>query len=225
MEEKEKQRAILKPIEIDKHKSKKHNVDEKINSVLEFWFGKGQTTTEIADQKTVLWWSKDQRIDQEITDRFLIVSKAAASGELKSWADSPHGLLALIICTDQFPRNIYRNTSQAFAQDLLALKYAKKCVDSDAAAQLKPIERAFAYLPFEHSEDIAEQQRSVALYLALAKSAAPDEAKLFNGFSDFARKHHEIIQRFGRFPHRNQILGRHSSDEEQAFLEQPGSSF
>ncbi len=200
-----------------------------INGVLEFWFGNGRTATEVAAEKTPLWWSKNQQIDREITARFAATSAAAANHNpaLASWADTPRGLLALIICTDQFPRNIHRDTPQAFAQDPVALEYAKQCVAGGAAAQLNPIQRVFAYLPFEHSEDLAEQQRSVSLYESLAESAASnaEEAKLFNGYLEFARKHHEIIQRFGHFPHRNRILGRPSSDEERAFLEQPGSSF
>ena len=230
-----KKRVNSKPIEIYKNKAKKNNAvkeissekinGEKINGVLEFWFGNGKTATEIAEQKTALWWSKNQRIDREITDRFGALSEVAASGKLNFWTESPRGLLALIICTDQFPRNMYRNTPQAFAQDPVALGYAKQCVSSGAVAQLKPIERVFAYLPYEHSEDLTEQQKSVTLYQTLAKSVAPNETKLFNGFLDFARKHHETIKRFGRFPHRNRILGRPSSNEELVFLEQPESSF
>lgn len=201
------------------------NALEEIHDVLEFWFGRGQTATEVADEKAALWWSKNHRIDREITDRFAATSEAAANGELAPWAESPRGLLALIICTDQFPRNMHRDTRQSFSRDPAALGFAKQCVVGGTAQQLRPIERVFAYLPFEHSEALAEQQRSIALYRELAESAAPDETELFNGYLEFARKHYEIIERFGRFPHRNRILGRRATDEELAFLEQPDSSF
>ena len=203
----------------------RNNAPAEIDRVLAFWFGHGQTTMEVADEKTGLWWSKNERVDREIVDHFAATSEAAASGELTRWGESPRGLLALIICTDQFPRNMYRDTPQAFACDSAALAYAKQCVDGGAAAQLRPIERMFAYLPFEHSEVLAEQQRSIALYEELAQSVRADQAELFNGYLDYARQHYDIIERFGRFPHRNKILGRESSDEELAFLEQPGSSF
>ena len=203
---------------------------EQIESVLEFWFGRGQTATaqtanQVAEQKTPLWWHKNADTDQEIIDRFAATTEAVASGQLDHWADSSRGLLALIICTDQFPRNMHRDSPKAFACDPLALGFARQCVDGQAEQHLAPIERVFTYLPFEHSEELAEQQRSVALYQALVQSVGPDETELFNGYLDFAHKHHQIIARFGRFPHRNRVLRRRSTDEELAFLEQPGSSF
>lgn len=196
-----------------------------IESVLEFWFGRGSTATEIADQKTPLWWSKNDRIDRQIAERFTATTEAAAAGQLDRWRETPRGLLALIISTDQFPRNIHRGTPRAFSCDPIALRLAAACADSGADRRLAPIQRVFAYLPFEHSEQLADQRRSVALYQFLAENAAAAERELFDGYLDYARRHHDIIERFGRFPHRNAILGRQSSDEERAFLEQPGSSF
>ncbi len=196
-----------------------------IKIILEFWFGRGRTATEVAEEKASLWWSKNESIDKEITRRFAATTEAAAGGQLSHWAQSPRGLLALIICTDQFPRNIHRDSPKAFSCDPAALGFAKECVDGGAARQLRPLERLFAYLPFEHSEALAEQRRAVALYQTLAKNAAADEAELFDGYLQFAHKHQEIIERFGRFPHRNPILGRPSTDEEHAFLKQPASSF
>ena len=198
---------------------------ESIDAVLTFWFGDGQTATQIAAEKTALWWSKDPNTDRQIADRFGATSEAAATGQLADWAKTPRGLLALIICTDQFPRNIHRDTPRAFAYDPTALAFAKTCIDSGAAQQLNPIERTFAYLPFEHSEDLTDQQRSISLYQTLATAAPAAEAELFTGSLDFARRHHEIIQQFGRFPHRNSILGRPSTTAELAFLSTPSSSF
>ena len=160
-----------------------------------------------------------------ITRRFTATTEAAADSQLDEWAKTPRDLLALIISTDQFPRNMYRNTSAAFSCDSLALALAQTAVDSGATQRLGPIQRVFAYLPFEHSEELTQQQRSVALYQALAASVDAAETDLFNNYCEFARKHHEIIQRFNRFAHRNKILGRVSSDEEVAFLAEPGSSF
>ena len=203
----------------------RNNAPAEIDRVLAFWFGHGQTAIEVANEKTELWWSKNERVDREIVDQFAATSEAAANGELARWSESPRGLLALIICTDQFPRNMYRDTPRAFACDSVALAYAKQCVDDGVATQLRPIERVFAYLPFEHSEELAEQERSIALYHELTQSVCADEVKLFNGYLDYAQQHYDIIKRFGRYPHRNKILGRESSDEELAFLKQPGSSF
>ncbi len=202
---------------------KSQNMIEPIEGILEFWFGRGQTALAVADEKTALWWSKSDPVDREITERFAATTAAVADGQLDHWAESPRGLLALILCTDQFPRNMYRDTPAAFAFDRQALSLAKRCVA--CAPQLAPIERVFAYLPFEHSEELAEQQRAVALYRALADEVGAAEAELFEGYCEFADRHYQIIERFGRFPHRNRILGRRSTDEERAFLEQPGSSF
>lgn len=196
-----------------------------IEDVLEFWFGRGRTAREVVDEKGTLWWSKNDSLDQAITLRFAATSAAVASGELTRWAESPRGLLASIICTDQFPRNMHRDAPQAFSCDPIALDLAKRCVDGGAARRLRPILRVFAYLPFEHSEELDEQVRAVALYRELAASVDQDETELFNHHLDFARRHHDIIERFGRFPHRNRVLGRPSTDEERAFLEQPDSSF
>lgn len=197
----------------------------KIEDILQFWFGAGDNAGAVAAEKSALWWSKNEQVDREIATRFGATSAAASNAELDYWGDTPAGLLALIICTDQFPRNIHRDTPQAFASDEVALRFARQCVDSGMAEQLKPIERVFVYLPFEHSEALVEQQRSIALYQALVQNVNADEAEIFNNFLEFARKHYDIIERFNRFPHRNQILGRHSTTEELTFLKQPDSSF
>jgi len=196
---------------------------ETLDSVLEFWFGRGATAAEVAAEKTPLWWSKNADADREITARFAatVSAIAADAAAFADWRGAPRGQLALIICTDQFPRNMHRDSPAAFAHDPLALRFAKQC-DS---ARLRPIERVFAYLPFEHSEAPEEQERSVALYQELAAGAAPSEQELFDNYLDFARKHYDIVMRFGRFPHRNKALGRESTAEETAFLREPGSSF
>jgi len=198
---------------------------EQIEDILEYWFGMGKTATAVANEKKTLWWSKNDDIDMEIINRFAATTEAAVNDELDDWEDSSRGLLALIICTDQFSRNMYRDTPRAFSGDPVALGYARQCVVSRADQQLKPIERVFAYLPFEHSEERAEQQRSLDLFQALAASVGADETALFEGYYQYAIRHYEIVDRFGRFPHRNQMLQRQSTDDELNFLEQPGSSF
>lgn len=204
------------------------NPAESATTVLEFWFGPSGgdgDAAAIAADKSAMWWSKDARIDAEITARFAATVDAAAAGRLEAWGDAPRSQLARIICADQFPRNIHRDSPAAFACDRLALRWAKSCVDSGDDKRLAPIQRVFAYLPFEHSEALADQRSSLALYQALADAAPAGMRELFAAYLDFARRHHDIIARFGRFPHRNAILGRQSSAEELAFLQEPGASF
>jgi uncharacterized protein (DUF924 family) len=138
---------------------------------------------------------------------------------LSGWASTPYAALALIIVLDQFPRNMFRGEARAFESDALALAVARKAVDHGFDSLYRPVERPFAYLPFEHSEDLAVQRRSLALFGSMAH--IPESATSI----DYARRHYEIIVRFGRFPHRNQVLGRASTLEELEFLKQPGSGF
>lgn len=133
---------------------------------------------------------------------------------LAHWQATPLASLALVIVLDQFPRNMFRGTPQAFASDPLALAAARTSIDRGFDRSFSKVERTFAYLPFQHAEDLASQRRSLALFQAL------DPAQL-----EYARRHYEIVARFGRFPHRNAVLGRESTSEETEFLKQPGSSF
>ena len=150
--------------------------------------------------------------------RFGDAIDAALAGTLPAaWAAAP---LAELLLLDQFTRNVFRGTPRAFAGDARALALAQALVDSGAHLALHPLERAFAYLPFEHAEDRAAQERGVALFAALATGDP-----YFDDTLDYARRHRDIVQRFGRFPHRNAIIGRPSTPDETAFLQQPGSSF
>lgn len=146
-----------------------------------------------------------------------VIEAALASALPAAWQPAP---LAELLLLDQFTRNVFRGTPRAFAGDARALVLARQLVDSGAHLALHPLERAFAYLPFEHAEDLAMQDRSVALFEALATGDP-----YFDDTLDYARRHRDIVQRFGRFPHRNAILGRASTPDEIAFLQQPGSSF
>ncbi|MBM5572853.1 MULTISPECIES: DUF924 family protein [Deefgea] len=176
------------------------------NDVLNFWF------EEISPAQ---WWAKDPQFDQQIRDRFAALHARAVQCELYEWRDTAHGRLAEIIVLDQFSRNMFRDTPQAFAQDALALALAQEAIAAGAADLLTPIERSFLYLPFMHSESLQIHEIAVQLYT---------DNGLQNNL-DFEFKHKAIIEQFGRYPHRNAILGRVSTPEEIEFLKQPGSGF
>jgi uncharacterized protein (DUF924 family) len=195
------------------------------DSIHEFWFGSDSDDDAAAKEKSRLWWSKDVGIDSAVRQRFEGVLNQAARSELDDWSDTPAGSLALILLTDQFPRNMYRNTSQAFAFDSLARDWCRSGIDHGFDQTLRPIERVFFYMPLEHSESLHDQYLAVALFEKLIASLAPERQSGFAGYLDFAVRHRDIIERFGRFPHRNAILGRESSPQEWAFLQEKGSSF
>ncbi len=194
--------------------------------LLDFWFGDEADDVLLATRQAPLWWGKSSETDALLASRFGELAEAAAKGSLAHWADAPSGRLALILLLDQLPRNIHRGTPAAFAQDPLARDLCLKGLSIGADKSLSPLERVFFYLPLEHAESREQQARSVALFEALAAEQAGTSAQAtFAGFADFARRHQVIIERFGRFPHRNDILGRTSTPEEAAFLQQPGSGF
>jgi uncharacterized protein (DUF924 family) len=186
--------------------------------VLAFWFGhpdepgRGKPRSE--------WFRKDSAFDAEIRTRFMANVEAALAGQLDDWAATPQGLLALLILLDQFPRNLFRGEARAFAGDAQALSLAGTALAKGWDKNLTAVEKLFVYLPFEHSEALADQECSLALFAALAAGAPGND-----GFLDYARRHHEVIARFGRFPHRNAALGRASTPEEATYLAQPGSGF
>jgi uncharacterized protein (DUF924 family) len=181
-----------------------HHADD----VLRFWFGEGAERGKAHKR----WFEKNAAFDTEIRSRFLPLYEALAANQ--DWLSSPQECLARIVVLDQFPRNMFRGTPRAFATDPLALAAAKHAVAKDYDRQLLVIERQFVYLPFEHSEELADQERACELMGALNEE-----------LHDWAVKHKVIIERFGRFPHRNAILGRESTPEEIEFLKQPGSGF
>jgi uncharacterized protein (DUF924 family) len=193
-------------------------MDAQAQAVLDFWFlapdnpGHGQSRAE--------WFRKDDAFDAQIRERFGALIDTAIDGGLRDWAATPRGALALILLLDQFTRNVYRDTPRAFAGDPQALALAVALVQNGQDQQLEPTLRAFVYMPFEHAEDLAMQARAVELFQLLAQSREGYESML-----DYAQRHQEVIARFGRFPHRNAILGRDSTPEELAFLQQPGSRF
>ena len=178
------------------------------SDVLRFWFGDGGDYG--VEHKR--WFQKDAAFDAQVRERFLGLHDELARN--RDWLDAPHDCLARIVVLDQFPRNMFRGTPRAFATDGLALAAARHAITSGYDRNWLRVEKIFGYLPFEHSESLADQERACELMRPLG-----DE--LYH----YALRHHEIIARFGRFPHRNAILGRPSTPAESEFLKQPGSGF
>ncbi|MEZ0280849.1 DUF924 family protein [Methyloceanibacter sp.] len=177
-----------------------------VDEIVAFWF----ETLKPED-----WYRKNPAIDAAITERFGATYEALKTGVPPDWLAEPKGMLAAIIVLDQFPRNMFRDDARAFATDLAALALAKRAISEGTDMRLAPERRAFIYLPFQHAETRDDQARSIELFTALGN---PNNL-------DFALRHQAIIACFGRFPHRNSVLGRASTAEELAFLQEPGSSF
>lgn len=186
--------------------------------VLEFWFGAPET----ADTEPVKrrWFMKDEAFDQEIATRFGGLIEQALQGGLQDWCWQPGPALARILLLDQFTRNAFRHTARAFAGDTLALAAARQMVAQGQDQALAPLMRVFVYMPFQHGETLEAQEESLRLFRRLAQ-----EAPGLDGHLDYAERHHAIVKRFGRFPHRNAALGRPSTAEELLFLQEPGSGF
>ena len=182
-------------------------------AVLEFWFGKepGPARAE--------WFRKDLAFDAAIRRRFGELHAASARRELQAWRAAPESMLALVVILDQFSRNLYRDDARAFAQDADARECARQALGRGDDLALLPVQRQFLYMPFEHSEDLAEQERAVELMRSL------EAFEPTRGLTTWAIRHRDIVARFGRFPHRNAALGRASTAEEIEFLKQPGSGF
>lgn len=199
-------------------------MEERLMQVHCYWFGEGGSDREIIQQKGKLWFGKDEQVDRQIRERFFDLVAQATERQISTAGLTPQLRLAVILLLDQFTRNIYRNDPRSFAADPVARVQAQALL-RQGSTLLRPIEKAFLYLPLEHSEALDDQKKSVALFRHLYESVADDLKETFGGFFEYAVRHHDIIVRFGRFPHRNQILGRPSTAEEIEFLTQPGSSF
>jgi uncharacterized protein (DUF924 family) len=201
-------------------------------SVRDFWFGKQPLSPEQLGKRMQLWFGGDEissaqreYLDQAIRARYEPLIEQAAAGRLDSWADGPRRRLSLILILDQFPRNIYRGTARAYAYDEQALALAVSGMQSAADAALNPVERMFFYMPLQHSETREVQDESVAAYRRLVIEAPEPQKEIFAACLEFAVRHRKVIERFGRFPHRNAILGRASSKEEDAYLREGGEIF
>jgi uncharacterized protein (DUF924 family) len=176
----------------------------RINDILEFWFSENVVANG-------LWFKANPDFDRSINDNFASDHARAREGDYDDWQKTPEGTLALLIALDQFPRNLFRHSPFAFAADEKAQAIATLAVDRGYDQSLEPLRRVFMYMPFEHAESLPLQQRSIQLFGGLT-------GKEFEVHRDFAKRHHELIKRFGRFPHRNAVLGRISTAEELAYL-------
>ncbi len=188
------------------------------DDVLDFWFAPPGDPEH--NRTRAVWFKKDDAFDAVIRKRFGGVIDLALAGALANWRATVDGAVAEIVVLDQFTRNAFRNTARAFAGDAAALASARALVTSGADRTLPGVRRQFVYLPFEHAEDLATQEESLRLFRGLAK----DDLALAD-LVVWAERHHAVVARFGRFPHRNAILGRTSTPQEEAFLREPGSSF
>ncbi len=192
---------------------------------LDFWFGPLTADGFTETDRSGLWFGKSDAQDAEIRRRFQTQTESALAGQLEHWSEHPENRLALVVTLDQFTRNIFRDSPRAFAGDPMALAHALRALENDEDARLAPIQRVFLYLPLEHAESMEMQDRSVECFRRLEQQVPDTQKKAFAGFTDYAERHRDVIREYGRFPHRNAILGRESTAEEQAYLARPGAGF
>lgn len=197
---------------------------DEARQIRDFWFGKVPLTPETLKRRMQLWFGGAESAevlrhrDELIRSKFAPLIEQAASGELSSWADGPRRRLSLIVLLDQFPRNIYRGTSRAFAYDAQALQLSLSGMNSGADAALDHVQRIFFYMPLQHAEQLEVQDESVAAYRRLCGEAPENLRSFFEATSKYAEAHRAVIQRFGRFPHRNRVLGRRNTPDEDEYL-------
>ncbi|MEJ5058509.1 MULTISPECIES: DUF924 family protein [unclassified Pseudomonas] len=193
--------------------------------LLEWWFGNSESAKEVAAQKGKLWFGKRDSQDLEARERFGDQVEQALAGGMTEWAQCPEGWLALVLLLDQLPRMIFRDTPKTYSGDTRAQALVAQGIAADFDRQLRPIQRVFILLVFEHCENLAVQDEGVSRYIELVAQQPEADRALFADYLDFAERHQKVIAQFGRFPHRNAVLGRASTAEELEFLLQPGSRF
>jgi uncharacterized protein (DUF924 family) len=192
--------------------------ERRIDEILSFWFKERELSAPQIDRRMDTWFGEDPVFDLEIRKEFADDIENACKGQLNHWADDPRGRLALILLIDQFRRNIYRNTEQAFSMDRLALKLCVEGAMEKKDKGLTPIQKVFFYMPLQHAESAKVQAKSVELFTRLAESVSPTYQETFLTIAQFAELHKDIIDQFGRFPHRNKLLGRENTPEEDEYL-------
>jgi uncharacterized protein (DUF924 family) len=193
-------------------------LDNRKDEILKYWFGHVEETVLPSQHRTEIWFSGKEEIDEEIKTQFSEDLEKAQRGEYNNWENDPRGSLALIVMYDQFSRHVYRNTIQAFAQDQKALDLCLQGIQKEFDHSLSLIERVFFYFPLMHAENVEMQATAVRAYQILVNLAFPETRALFESFLDYAVKHYDTIRRFGRFPQRNSVVGRPSTNEELEFL-------
>ena len=190
----------------------------RIDQILSFWFREQELSAPQIDRRMDIWFGEDPAFDEAIMAGFEDDVEAASNGRLDHWAEEPRGRLALILLIDQFRRNIHRNTAKAFSHDKLALKLCVEGAVKKKDKGLTPIEKVFFYMPLQHAESVKVQAKSVELFNKLAESVSPTYRETFLTVAQFAELHRDIIDQFGRFPHRNKLLGRENTPEENEYL-------
>lgn len=198
---------------------------EQVEDILRYWFGELSGPNDIDTSKNALWWAGGEAIDAEIRERFGGLVARARAGELEHWARAPRSALALVILLDQFTRNLGRGTAEAFAGDAQALQVTQQALEDGHEQHLRPIERGFLCMPLMHAEDREAARRSLEIFERLSHDIAALGRDGHPDFHPSAVQHAEIVERFGRYPHRNELLGRETTEEEAAFLEGGGPSF
>ena len=193
--------------------------------VLDYWFGGLDHTSAWFGERMRLWFMGGRKVDAEIRDRFAILVERAEAGALASWLEAPREALALVVLLDQFALNIYRNEARGYRCSEAAIPVAKTILAHGWEAVLSPAERIFLYMPLEHSEILADQELCLERFGALAASVPPELAEVMKASLDYAERHLRVVKRFGRFPHRNEALGRVSTEAEIAFLASPEAPF
>lgn len=193
--------------------------------VLHFWFDGCEQDAPHIDARMDRWFGTDARLDDEIGMRFGELVEQASTGNLDHWAEDPRGRLALIILIDQFRRNIHRGTAKAFSRDGQALKFCVDGIVNRAYKTLRPEEQVFFFMPLQHAESNKLQDKSVSIYRALVNNVSETQRETFLTTAQFAELHRDIVAQFGRFPHRNKVLGRENTADEESFLANEGVSF
>lgn len=194
--------------------------------VLDFWFADSRKSIDAFVERRPVWFAPNEEFDKQVAERFSTLIDEADSGALITWYSSPQSMLALILVLDQFPRNVYRGTPRAFASDADALSACGSCISSGNHLNLNVFERLFAYMPLQHAESLPMQELSVIMFTELRDSApSPEIEAELEGALSYAKLHLEIMERFGRFPHRNEILGRQSTEQEIEYLNSGGETF
>ncbi len=198
---------------------------QRIDRILGVWFEERELSAPKIDARMDIWFGEDPAFDERLRREFAGDIGEASAMKLGHWATTARGRLALVIAVDQFRRNVFRNSADAFSHDKLALKLCVEGIVNEADQELTDIERVFLYMPMQHAEILRVQKKSVMVFSALARKVTPTLRETFQTFAEFAELHHDIIERFGRFPHRNAILGRENTPEEEAYLRGDAPSF
>lgn len=199
--------------------------DPNIRRVLDFWFQPDSRDQPTVDSRMDRWFTADPVTDALIRTEFAGLVDQASKGQLDGWAGTPDGRLALIVLLDQFRRNIYRGTPKAFSRDPQALKLCVEGAMKGDYKALGPFQQAFYFMPLQHAESLKIQERSVRIYEGMVSGVSPTLKATFATFAQFAELHHDIIESFGRFPHRNRVLGRTNTPEESEYLEAGAPAF